>query len=37
MDLNLILTIISYILIGIGAFCQVVAGIGMNRFPNFFC
>lgn len=36
MDLNLILTIISYILIGIGAFCQVVAGIGMNRFPNFF-
>jgi multicomponent Na+:H+ antiporter subunit G len=34
--INFALTIMSYTLIGIGAFCQVVAGIGMNRFPNFF-
>lgn len=34
--LNLVLAIIGYVLVGIGAFCQVVAGIGMNRFPNFF-
>jgi len=34
--LNPVLTIIGYVLVGIGAFCQVVAGIGMNRFPNFF-
>ena len=34
--LNLVLAIIGYVLVGIGAFCQVVAGIGMNRVPNFF-
>jgi multicomponent Na+:H+ antiporter subunit G len=34
--IDFVLTVIGYILIGIGAFCQIVAGMGMNRFPNFF-
>ncbi|MEM2698958.1 MAG: monovalent cation/H(+) antiporter subunit G, partial [Ignisphaera sp.] len=31
-----ILIIIGEILIAIGAICDLIAAIGMNRFPNFF-
>ena len=37
--MELLLTVIlhlSYLLMGIGAFCSVVGAIGMIRFPNYF-
>lgn len=30
------LTYIGLALVGIGAFCDIAASIGINRFPNFF-
>jgi multicomponent Na+:H+ antiporter subunit G len=34
--IDLILVIIGGVLVSIGAFCSIVASIGMLRFPNFF-
>ncbi len=34
--INEILIIIGEVLIAIGAICDLIAAIGMNRFPNFF-
>lgn len=34
--LTLVSLMISYVLMGIGAFCSVVGAIGMIRFPNYF-
>jgi len=34
--INWILVIIGEILVAIGAICDLIAAIGINRFPNFF-
>jgi len=33
---NLILSVAGLVLVAIGAFCDIAAAIGINRFPNFF-
>ncbi|WP_440059652.1 monovalent cation/H(+) antiporter subunit G [Thermogladius sp. 4427co] len=34
--IDLVLKIIGYFLVALGAFAQVVSGIGVNRFRNFY-